>query len=80
MVGKIKLYYDKKKDILDICIGRPKKAVSQELDNDILIRVIPQTNKIVGIAVLNFKRRFSKTEQSLSLPIEAEFTSIKKIG
>lgn len=76
MAEKIKFYYDKKNDILDISVGSPKKAVSQELGNDILIRVLPRTNKIVGLTVLNFERRFSKTDQSQSLPIEAEFISI----
>lgn len=73
MAEKIKFYYDKKNDVLDISVGRPKKAISKELGNDILVRVLPRTNKIVGLMVLNFERRFSKTEQSQSLPIEAEF-------
>jgi uncharacterized protein YuzE len=73
MAEKIKFYYDKKNDILDISVGRPKKAISKELGNDILVRVLPRTNKIVGLMVLNFERRFSKTEQSQNLPIEAEF-------
>lgn len=76
MAEKIKFYYDKKNDILDISVGSPKKAISQELGNDILIRVLPRTNKIVGLTVLNFERRFSKTDQSQSLPIEAQFIPV----
>lgn len=76
MAEKIKFYYDKRNDILDISVGRPKKAISKELGNDILIRVLPRTNKIVGLTVLNFEQRFSKTGQSQSLPIEAEFSSL----
>jgi uncharacterized protein YuzE len=76
MADKIKFYYDKKNDILDISVGKTKKAMSQELGNDILIRVLPRMSKIVGLKVLNFERRFAKTNQSQSLPIEAEFISI----
>ncbi|MFA4889916.1 MAG: DUF2283 domain-containing protein [Candidatus Omnitrophota bacterium] len=76
MAEKMKFYYDKRNDILDISVGKPKKAVSKELGKDILIRVLPQTNKIVGLTVLNFEQRFSKTDQSQSLPIEAEFVAV----
>lgn len=75
MADKIKIFYDKKNDILDISLGRPRRSLSKELGNDILVRVIPRTNKIVGLTVLNFEQRFSKTEQSQSLPVEAEFVS-----
>lgn len=77
MAEKIKFYYDKKNDILDISVGRPRRAISKELGNDILIRVLHRTNKIVGLTVLNFEQRFSKTDQSQSLPIEAEFLSLR---
>lgn len=75
MAEKLNFYYDKKNDILDISIGRPKKAVSQELGNDMLIRLLPHTAKIVGLTVLNFERRFSKTHHSQDVPIEAEFVA-----
>lgn len=77
MAERIKFYYDKKNDILDISVGRPRRAISHELGNDILVRFLPGTNKIVGLTVLNFEHRFSKTDQSQSLPIEAEFTSCR---
>ena len=76
MAEKINFYYDKKNDILDISIGRPRKSISKEVGNDILIRILPNSNKIVGLTVLNFERRFSKVEKSQSLPIEAEFLSV----
>ena len=76
MVEKMKFYYDKDNDILDISVGEPKKAVSKELGNDILIRVLPKTNKIVGLTVINFEQRFSKSSQKQTLPISAEFMAV----
>lgn len=74
MVGKINFYYDKKGDILDISIGRPRKAISREEGDDILVRVLPNTNEMVGLTILNFEKRFSKIkEKAEPLPIFAEF-------
>ncbi len=60
MAEKINFYYDKANDILDISAGKSKKAISQESGNDVLVRVSPTTNKIIGFTVLNFERRFIK--------------------
>ena len=76
MAEKMKFYYDKDNDILDISVGKPRKAISKELGNDILIRVLPKTNKIVGLTVINFEQRFSKSSHKQTLPISAEFMAV----
>jgi uncharacterized protein YuzE len=69
MEGRINFYYDKDGDILDISVGKPRKAISKEAGDDILIRVIPGTNKIIGLTILNFEKRFSKRDNVQTLPI-----------
>ena len=76
MAEKIKFYYDKNNDVLDISLGKPCKAISKELGNDVLIRVLPKTNKIVGLTVMNFEHRFSKSTHKQILPVTAEFMAL----
>jgi uncharacterized protein YuzE len=63
------LFYDREGDVLYITIGEPRPAISRELDNDVLLRVEPNTGKIVGMTVLNFASRFSDLEKEHPLPV-----------
>ncbi|MDL1976248.1 MAG: DUF2283 domain-containing protein [Deltaproteobacteria bacterium] len=78
MEKKLKLFFDKKGDILDISIGEPSEAISRELDNDIVMRIDPKTNEIIGFIILNFEKRFERLENSETLPIAATFSHIGK--
>jgi len=44
--GKINFFFDEEGDMLDITIGKPRKAVAKELKNDIAIRVILKAEKL----------------------------------
>jgi hypothetical protein len=78
MEKKLKFFFDKKGDILDISIGEPSEAISRELDNDIVMRIDPKTNEIIGFIILNFEKRFERLENSETLPIAATFSHIGK--
>jgi uncharacterized protein YuzE len=52
MEEKIIFWFDKKGDVLDISIGKPKKAISKELGEDIIVRVDPKKKSIVGLQYL----------------------------
>lgn len=78
MEKKLKFFFDKQGDVLDISIGEPKGAISKEIDNDIVMRLDPKTNKIVGFTILNFEKRFDHLNKSETLPITATFAQIDK--
>ncbi len=63
------LFYDREADVLYITIGEPQVAISRELENDVLVRVQPDTGKIVGMTVLNFVSRFSTLKNEQPLPV-----------
>jgi uncharacterized protein YuzE len=63
MEEKIIFWFDKKGDVLDISIGKPKKAISKELGEDIIVRVDPKEKSIVGFTILNFTKRFEKSKK-----------------
>jgi len=62
---------------LYISIGSPKEAISKEVNDDILVRVQPETEEIVGFTILNFAERFSDLKKEQFVPIKAQFESIE---
>ncbi|MCH7680753.1 DUF2283 domain-containing protein [candidate division KSB1 bacterium] len=60
-----------------ISIGSPKEAISKEVNDDILVRVQPETEEIVGFTILNFVERFSDLKKEQFVPIKAQFESIE---
>ena len=63
-------YYDKEEDVLDIAIGKPQKAVSEEATDDVVMRFDPKTHDIVGFTIINFSSVFLKKVSSVKQPIE----------
>ncbi len=74
----LNLFYDRKGDVLYISIGSPKDAISKEVNDDMLIRVQPDTEKVVGFTILNFAERFSDLKKEQFVPIKAQFESIEE--
>lgn len=77
MKGKISFFFDEEGDVLDITIGKHRKAVAKELKNDIAIRVDPKSGEIVGIVILNFMKRFrlKKKPEKIELPVKVKITT-----
>ena len=63
------MFYDREADVLYITIGEPKEAISRELENDVLLRVHPETGVVVGMTVLNFISRFSDLAKEQPIPV-----------
>ena len=76
MAEKLRFWFDEEGDVLDISLGKPKKAVSKELEDDILIRINPKTKKIIGFTILNFTKRFknSKAPEEIITPLRASIS------
>jgi uncharacterized protein YuzE len=52
------LDYDQEGDILYASFGPPQHAVTDEVDDDILLRYCPPNRDVVGITIVNFRRHF----------------------
>jgi len=65
--------FDKEGDVLDISIGKPKKAISKEVEDDFFVRVDPKTKKIIGLSILNFEKWFKGDKRKKVIPIKADF-------
>jgi len=57
---KIKLQYDKEGDVLEVFLRNPEKAVSEEMQDDIVMHRSLKDKKVIGFTVLNFGKRFEK--------------------
>lgn len=68
----IQLYYDKEGDVLYLSVGDPRPAISEEIGDDVLMRVAADTGEVVGLTVLNFSSRFDSSDVSQILPIGIE--------
>ncbi|MCZ7403216.1 MAG: hypothetical protein O8C61_13420 [Candidatus Methanoperedens sp.] len=49
MEKKLKFFFDKQGDVLDISIGEPKGAISKEMSNDIVMRIILKQIKLLAL-------------------------------
>ena len=76
----MKFFYDRKGDVLYISIGEPQAAISKEVDDDILIRVHPETEEVVGFTIFNFAERFGDIREEKSVPVSAQFRILEEVG
>jgi uncharacterized protein YuzE len=52
------LDYDQEADVLYASFGSAQHAVTDEVDDDILLRYRPPSREVVGITIVNFRRHF----------------------
>jgi uncharacterized protein YuzE len=52
------LDYDDEVDVLYASRGAPQPAASIEVTDDVLLRYVPSTPKVVGITIVNFLKHF----------------------
>jgi len=73
----LRFSFDKEADILDISIGKPKEAISKEIEDDFFVRVDPKTQRVVGFSIINFEKWFEKDKDKKIIPIKADFLLTK---
>jgi uncharacterized protein YuzE len=56
--SELMLDYDEEMDVLYASLGPPQHAISDEVDDDILLRYRPPSRDVVGITIVNFRRHF----------------------
>ena len=56
--SKLVLDYDQEADVLYASLGTPQHAVSDEVEDDTLLRYCPPSRDVVGITIVNFRRHF----------------------
>ena len=78
MNGQMSIYYDEEGDYLELYIAGASPTHGEEIDEDITIFRSEETNDIVGIGILNFKKRTKSLQDiKLNLPFAVNFSSLK---
>jgi len=70
MEKTIMFFYDKDNDIMDISFGKPKVAISEEDDDDIIVRIDPKSKETLGFTIINFANVFLKRFATKEKPTE----------
>ena len=76
MKGNLNLYYDEEGDFLEIGIGNPTEGYFKNLGKGVFKRIDEKTNKVVGIAIMGFRKRTAGLKDvKVSLPVEIKLFS-----
>jgi hypothetical protein len=75
----VRCAYNKDADELNISLGKPQKAISLEIGDEIYVRLNPRTKEILGFTILHFEERALKEEKTFSIPLLADFKLSKPI-
>jgi len=73
MGKKLRVSYDKEGDVLDVALGEPSPAISEEIEDDFFVRRHPVSGEIVGFSMLNFEKCFKEVREYKTLPLEGQF-------
>lgn len=74
MAEALTFSYDKEGDILDISLGRPRQAISREIEDDVFVRLNPKSRKVIGFSILNFTKWFKDLDDARPIPVTARFS------
>lgn len=78
MKGKMAIYYDEAGDYLEVYIENSGQTYGEEIGDDITLFKKESTDEVVGIGILNLKKRASTLQDiRLNLPFEVNFSSLK---
>jgi uncharacterized protein YuzE len=67
--NKLIVGYDKDADVFYLSFGEPRVAVTEELDDYVLVRRDPKTRDVTGITIANLTNYFAKKgKMQLEIP------------
>ena len=72
----LNFHYDREGDILYINTRAPyPEQESEELDDEVIVRLNPKSNEVENIEILFFSSRLLRTND-IDLPLEADITKL----
>jgi hypothetical protein len=57
-------------------VGDLRDAISEEIGDDVLMRVAIDSGEVVGLTILNFASRFSSLKSPQTIPVEIALKSL----
>ena len=62
----MKIVYDSEADVLYVTRGAPEYTEHIEHSEDVILRLDPDTERLVGVTIIGFSQYFGKADLSLS--------------
>ncbi|MDI6792164.1 MAG: DUF2283 domain-containing protein [bacterium] len=76
---ELRIAYDKLADVLYMSIGKPQPGIDEEIDSGVYLRLNEETNKPIGMMIIDFEKRFSKPiDQVIPFNIADFFSQYKQ--
>lgn len=73
----LNMFYDNEADVFYFSKGKPSaNDVSDETEDEVVIRRNPKTKEVTGFTILNFSKRSKKSSSSFKLPLEVDLRQI----
>ena len=69
----MKIFYDQEADVLYVTRGKPEYTDYVEHSDDVILRLDPETKRLVGFTIIDFSQHFAKQESDISLPFGIDF-------
>jgi len=64
--------YDAAADVLYVTFGDPRPGVGREPEDDIIVRVDPDDESILGLTILNWQSRFHKNPEAVARALRGQ--------
>ncbi|MBI2541839.1 DUF2283 domain-containing protein [Candidatus Woesearchaeota archaeon] len=65
---KIRVFFDKEGNTLDVWFEKPRKVISEETGEEVILKKYPKTKKVIDFEKLNFIENFAGND-SISVEI-----------
>jgi uncharacterized protein YuzE len=78
MENELNFLYDQGADVLYVSKGHPIYSDYVELNDDIILRLDPATQEVVGFTIVDFVGRFTQKALPLSVPLKVTFDRARK--
>ncbi len=76
MEKKLTIHYYEEGDELNVLVGKPTEALYVELDDEVYVRLHPETKEVLGFTITNFRARSRRRKGSV--PILGHFALPRK--
>jgi len=79
MSRELKFLYDEGADVLYVSLGHSEYTDYVEVNDDLILRLDPETKEIVGFTIIDFLAHFSRPGPRLRIPLEASFQPLADV-
>ncbi|MBC8492987.1 MAG: DUF2283 domain-containing protein [Chloroflexi bacterium] len=79
MNRELKFLYDEGADLLYVSLGHPEYTDYTEVNDDLILRLDPETKEIVGFTIIDFLAHFSRPKPRLHIPLAASFQPLMDV-